>query len=759
MAEGRAEPLRLLMVEDVAVEAELTLRQLRAAGLECVPKRVDTEAQLRAALDEFAPSVILSDFSLPQFDGLSALRIAHELKPEIPFIFVSGTIGEERAIDALRRGAVDYVLKSNLARLVPAVKRAIDEAGVRAEARRQEAQIARLTRVLRMLSGINALVPRITDRSELLSEACRLAVTIGGYSAALVLMKHATRGIHTVASAGSNETVTEMLRETLEESAPRDSSIVGGVLKRIDIYVCNDTRDLTATARFNSVMVRSGMRTLVALPLIVDKTAVGVIVLAAADVGVVSDEELRMLREVAGNLSFALQYLQKDTTVKFLSHFDPRTGLARRSLFCDRIARSLAEAPKRRTRYAVAVFDIEQLSAINDTFGRHSGDLLLQHVADRLKRRFGESEQLAHIGGGTFAVVHEISRLSPEELLQAMHEHAAALFGEPFSIEGRTIPVAIKTGIAFHPENGKDAQTLVQNAEAALRNARATGERQLRYSAERHGEMLARLTLEHKLRKAIELQQFELHYQPKVGVKTRRIEGVEALLRWRDPDVGLVSPAAFLPLLESSGLIVEAGVWILKQAAEDCQHWQRLGLAPIRIAVNISPVQLRRPDFAQVFLEATRGWTCEFAGLDVEITEGALQEDSEAEIRKLKVLQAAGVRIAIDDFGTGYSSLARLSSLPVDTLKIDRSFVSRLPDERSGRTLVSTIISLARALGMTVVAEGVETTEQLGVLWEMGCDQSQGYLHSKAVSRDELAQLLEHGKGKLMLPAANPAVV
>ncbi len=155
----------------------------------------------------------------------------------------------------------------------------------------------------------------------------------------------------------------------------------------------------------------------------------------------------------------------------------------------------------------------------------------------------------------------------------------------------------------------------------------------------------------------------------------------------------------------------------------------------------------------------SRGWACELSGLDVEITEGALQEDSEAEIRKLKVLQAAGARIAIDDFGTGYSSLARLSSLPVDTLKIDRSFVSRLPDEKSGRTLVSTIISLARAMNMTVVAEGVETTEQLGVLWEMGCDQSQGYLHSKPVNREELAQLLEHGKGKLMLPAANPALV
>jgi diguanylate cyclase (GGDEF)-like protein len=746
--------LRLLMVEDVAVEADLALRHLRTAGLECTQMRVETEAQLRAALDEFAPDIILSDFSLPQFNGLAALSIAHELAPDVPFIFVSGTIGEERAIDALRRGAWDYVLKSNLARLAPAVKRAVDDAAVRADRRRQEAQIVRMTRVLRMLSGINAVVPRISDRAELLREASRLAVTVGGYASAIVLIKQGSKGLQSVAAVGSDEAVTETLRASLEESSVRESSIVGGVLESAKPFVCNETQDLAGTAAFNSLLLSAGMRSVVALPLVVDRTAIGVFVLAASDAGIVSDEELRMLREVAGNLSFALQYLHKDTTVKFLSHFDPKTGLAKRALFCDRLARLLAEAPRRRARYAVAIIDVEKLSVINDSFGRHCGDLLLQHVADRLKRRFESNEELAHIGGGTFAVMRDITRLTPEDMLQRMREHALALFGEPFIIESRVIPVVVKSGIAFHPENGKEAETLVQNAEAALRNAREVGEKQLLYSAERHSEVRARLALEHRLRAAIELKQFELHYQPKVSVKTRRIEGVEALIRWRDPTAGLVSPASFLPLLESTGLIVDVGEWILAQAAEDCQTWQRAGLPPIRIAVNISPIQLRRPDFAQRFLESIAPWSTRFAGLDVEITEGSLQEDSEADVRKLKTLRAAGVKIAIDDFGTGYSSLTRLASLPIDTLKIDRSFVSKLPDEKIGRTLVATIISLARAFEMNVVAEGVETTEQLGVLWEMGCDQSQGYLHSKPVTREELAQLLEHGKGKLMLPAA-----
>ena len=324
----------------------------------------------------------------------------------------------------------------------------------------------------------------------------------------------------------------------------------------------------------------------------------------------------------------------------------------------------------------VVVFDIERLSLINDSFGRRTGDLLLQHVAERLKRRFPQTEQIAHFGGGTFAVMRELGTRSDEDMVQAGQEHAAALFGEPFIIEEREIPVAVRSGFALFPEHGADANSLVQNAEAALQSARASGERQTYYSPQRHSELVARLALEHKLRLALEKRQFELHYQAKVNVITRRIQGVEALIRWRDPDAGLVSPAAFLPLLEATGLIVDVGDWVIQQAAQDCQQWLRAGLPPVRVAVNIAPMQLELPDFAPQFLKAVHGWSTVAAGLDVEITEGALNDDSAAEVKKLRMLRSMGVKIAIDDFGTGYSSLSRLSSLPIDTLKIDRSFVS-----------------------------------------------------------------------------------
>jgi diguanylate cyclase (GGDEF)-like protein len=741
--------VRILVIEDMPAEAELTIRHVRKGGIACVWHRVDTELTLRDGLREFQPNVILSDFTLPQFDGLAALQIAREVAPNLPFIFVSGTIGEERAIEALRCGAVDYLLKGNLSRLGPAIIRALDEAAARVERRRQEGQIARRTRVLRMLSGINGAVFRIRDRSELFGEACRLAVTVGGYATAIVVLPNpATRTVEPIAWSGVDAEATEILRAAIAASVSQETSMISRVLQSGAAFVCNDTTDPTATANIHEIMVQARFRSVVALPLLIDKTAIGVLMLTAPDAGTLSDEELQMLREVAASLAFALQYLQKDNTVRFLSYFDAHTGLAKRSLFCERIGRVLARSGNRRVRHAVAVMDIEKLSVLNDSFGRHTGDLLLQHVADRLRRHFHDTELLAQFGGGTFAVVLDMTRDAADPMA-TLQGNLAAVFGRPFEIEGREIPISVKSGLALYPEDGKEAAVLVQNAEAALRNARTSGRRHLHFSLEQHSEVVARLALEHKLRTAIERRQFELHYQPKVNIKTRRIEGVEALIRWRDPGSGLVAPGAFLPLLESTGLIVEVGDWVLEQAATDCQHWQRLGLPAVRVAVNISPVQLRRPDFAEHFLQLTTPWANTTCGLDIEITEGALHDDCAAEVRRLKSLRAAGVRIAIDDFGTGYSSLSRLSDLPIDTLKIDRSFISRLPDDDLGKKLVSTIISLAHVFGMSIVAEGVETEDQLGSLWELGCDQAQGFLLGKPMARDGITEVLVASNGLL----------
>ncbi len=746
--------IRILFIEDLDVDVQHALLQLKRAGVACISKRVDTGQGLTAALQDFAPDVILSDFSLPQFDGMSALQIAKQLAPGIPFVFLSGTIGEERAIDALRAGAVDYVLKENMARLPPAVKRAISEAAAKADQARQEAQIARLNRVLRMLSGVNGLVLRSRDRTDLLKETCRLAISVGGYSAAIASSKvPGFTSIQPVAWSGIDDSMTDALRLYVAASAARETSVIARVVRSGKEFVCNNTADHVATTTFDSLMQHAGMLSVVALPLIVDHTTNAVLVLTAREADLVSDEELDMLREVAGNLSFVLQYLQRDTTARFLSHFDPQTGLAKRQLFVERVQHFIADAVGPPARHAVIVMDVERLSIINDSFGRRTGDLLLQHVADRLKRFYPQADQIAHFNGGTFALVQSQGQRSDDDILTAGAQRAASIFREPFLIEGHSIPVAVRTGFALSPDDGRDATTLVQNAEAALRHARAASEQHVHYNAATSTQSVGQLALEHRLRLALERQEFVLHYQPKVSLSTRRIQGAEALLRWQSPEDGLISPGAFLPLLEVTGLIVQVGDWVVRQAARDCQGWLEAGLPPVRVAVNIAPAQLRHTDFEHNFLEAVRPWSTAEWGLDIEITEGALQEDSLAEVRKLRRLHESGVRIAIDDFGTGYSSLRRLSALPIDTLKIDRCFVSKALASESGGSLVETIIALARAFSLTTVAEGVEHQQELDFLSRAGCSQSQGFLHSRAVPADEFASMLQHGKGEFIQPA------
>jgi PAS domain S-box-containing protein/diguanylate cyclase (GGDEF)-like protein len=860
------QPVRLILVEDVPTEAEIAVRQLESGGFSCNWKRVDSEAALRIALAESKPDIILSDFTLPGFDGLSALEIAREVAPDTPFIFLSGTLGEERAIDALQRGAYDYVLKSNMARLVPAVRRALNEASIRrargsleqqlrdivatsqdwiwehdrdgkftfcsdsvrstlgyspeeiigrhasqfihpedlaaldfamhtlgpnqrtasnlqarwrhrngshrwlernilvllgengqvvgyrgserdfTERRRQEKHIGRLTRVLKMLSGVNSAMVRIRQRREILVEACRLATAVGGYASAMVaLIEPGTRTARPAAWSGSIDVqAAQTITFSIAETAGEDSSVIGRVLRGGLPLLCNDLQQLDMGLAARAALMDAGFRSVVAYPLLIDRTPVGALMLTSYDVGAVGDEESRMLRELVANLSFALQYLHKEDEVRFLSYFDPLTGLAKRGLFCERLVRALEPRIGRRGTPAVAVLDIEQLSSLNDSFGRHAGDLLLQQVADRLKRHLDSTELLAHFGGGTFGLILEAAG-DEDEAVHWMQEQVAEVFRAPFIVDGRGIPVDVKCGFARYPDNGNDANALVQNAEGALRSAKSTGEKYLPHRLELSSAVVSRMTMEHRLRGAVERQEFEIHYQTKIDVRTRAIRGLEALVRWRDPEAGLVMPGAFLSLMETSGLIVPLGDWILRQTASDLRRWQGAGHTDIRVAVNISPVQLRRRAFADHLLDLVGEWRSENIGIDIEITEGVLIDDVSSAVSQLRVLRRSGVRVAIDDFGTGYSSLSRLAELPVDMLKIDRSFVSGLTSTGPGRTVAETIIALGKAFDMTTVAEGVETPEQFEMLAHLGCDQSQGYLHSRPLATADIESLLKNG--------------
>jgi diguanylate cyclase (GGDEF)-like protein len=435
---------------------------------------------------------------------------------------------------------------------------------------------------------------------------------------------------------------------------------------------------------------------------------------------------------LAGDIGFALDHIETRERVDYLAYYDALTGLANRNLFLDRLAQHVRGAVSSGQQLGLLLIDLERFKNINDTLGRPAGDSLLRQVAEWLRETVGDADLLTRFGADHFAVVLPDVR-HEEDVGRQVERMLDALIDHPFHLNDGVFRVAAKVGVALFPHDGEEAETLFKHAEVALKKAKVAGDRYLFYALRMTETVAGRLTLENQLRQALEREEFVLHYQPKVSVATGRLAGVEALIRWNDPVTGLVPPARFIPILEETGLIYEVGRWALHKAIEDYRKWLRAGFAAVRIAVNVSPQQLRHRDFVADVRLAIGIDPAAAAGLELEITENMVMRDFEHNIASLHAIRAMGICIAIDDFGTGFSSLSYLAKLPVDTLKIDRSFVVDMEAGREGSALVATIITLAHALRLKVVAEGVETPEQLGLLRSLHCDEFQGYLSGKPV--------------------------
>jgi diguanylate cyclase (GGDEF)-like protein len=380
----------------------------------------------------------------------------------------------------------------------------------------------------------------------------------------------------------------------------------------------------------------------------------------------------------------------------------------------------------------VYVIDMERFRNVNDSLGRPAGDLLLRQVGEWLAQRAGYANLVARVGPDHFALVQpeveeasDVARLLTKAM-EAFPEH-------PFRLGDVVLRIAFKVGVALFPDDGADAETLYKHAEAALKRAKTSGDRYLFYTQKMTDSVAGKLALENQLRQALDNEEFVLHYQPKVSVESGNVTGAEALIRWNDPRTGLVPPGRFIPILEETGLIHEVGRWALRRAIADYLRWRTAGLAAVRIAVNVSSLQLRHPDFIAEIERAIGIDARAPAGLELEITESVIMEDIGHSIAALRAIRAMAVTIAVDDFGTGFSSLSYLSRLPVDTLKIDGSFISNMTVAPEGLALVSTIINLAHALKHKVVAEGVETEEQSRLLGLLTCDEMQGFLFGKPV--------------------------
>jgi diguanylate cyclase (GGDEF)-like protein/PAS domain S-box-containing protein len=443
-----------------------------------------------------------------------------------------------------------------------------------------------------------------------------------------------------------------------------------------------------------------------------------------------------------GVFSDMTRHKQDEERIRHQANYDALTQLPNRWLFQARLGQALDRARLSGNRLALLTINVNQFKVVNDSLGHRAGDELLKELARRFLGVVRQGDTVARLGGDEFAVIVEDFR--GDEPIEVLPERILRATAEPARLEGGELVAGVSIGIALYPGDGADAEALARNAATAMRHAREQRASAFRFFDDRmETRALERLKLEFRLRRALEKGEFEVHYQPQVDIQSRTLIGAEALIRWNDPELGPVSPAMFIPVAESSGLIVAIGQWVLREVCRQIVTWTAAGHVVPRIAVNLSFLQFRRPDFLATVTSILKESGVTGERLEFELTESVVMHDADQAIATLTQLRALGIELAIDDFGTGYSSLNRLRRMPIQTLKIDRSFISEVTQNADDAAIVSTILSMAHSLNLKVVAEGVETEAQLAFLADRCCDAAQGYLLSRPIAADRFARLLD----------------
>jgi diguanylate cyclase (GGDEF)-like protein len=472
----------------------------------------------------------------------------------------------------------------------------------------------------------------------------------------------------------------------------------------------------------------------------------------AAEAQAVTGDHIVMLQQANAHLVTASIESHKLTeqvqtakdNLEHLVHHDVLTDLPNRTLLQDRLGQAIELARRQGRRLAVMFMDLDQFKHINDSLGHAVGDQLLQSVAQRLVGGVRHSDTVSRQGGDEFVLLLPYIEHAKDAMLSA--QKVLAALAPPHHIDGHELHIGASIGISIYPDDGQDAETLIKCADSAMYHAKENGRDNYKFFEQSMNvRAVERQSTEANLRRALERQEFMLHYQPKINLHSGAIVGVEALVRWQHPQRGLLEPAQFVPIAEDSGLILPIGRWVLREACRQARAWQDAGLPPITVAVNTSALEFRAKDFLEnvrVTLEESR---LEPRYLELELTESALMRDAEATGSVLHALADLGIKLAVDDFGTGYSSLSYLRQFPIDTLKIDQSFVNRMTHNPDDAAIVSAVISMAKALRLRVIAEGVETAEQLAFLLAQHCDEGQGYFFGRTMAAEALATLLQTG--------------
>ncbi|KAA3651514.1 MAG: EAL domain-containing protein [Proteobacteria bacterium] len=819
--------LNILVIEDNEQDFRLLERHLARSHLNSTCTQAGNAAALAEALarTDTPWHIILSDYQLPDIDIRRTVAQLARSHPDTPVILVSGTIGEETAVDLLRAGVADFVSKSNLTRLVPAIDRAVAAAATRRARQHAERELQLRDRALSAaVNGViitladddmpvvyvNPAIERITGypASEVLGRNCRFLqgddrdqadiarihdALSRGDACRAVLRNYRKDGSlfwnrmsiwpvkapqgHTTHFVGIQEDITEQRQadERLRQAAAVfDSSTEGMMITDLSANIIEVNRAFVEITGYehdevigqSTRLLRSGQhppafyqalwRSLLDTGQwrgeVWNRRKNGEIYPEWLTLSTVLDDAGEPVF-YAGVFSDITSVKQSAQQLEHLAHHDPLTDLPNRMLLNARLHHAIEHATRSGASLAVLFLDLDRFKNINDVYGHPFGDQLLRQVAERLRDCVRLDDTVARLGGDEFVVLLE----------EVKEPHSAALVAEkiqlalnqPFAIELREQFVTASIGISIFPRDGTDAADLIRNADAAMYQVKEGGRFGFAfYTPELTRKATERVRLENDLHKALDLDQLQLHYQPQVDLTSGRITGVEALLRWQHPTRGLLYPPAFIPIAEESGLMPRIGRWILHTACRQARQWLDAGIDVGRIGVNIAASQLRRGDLVALTRDTLAETGLPAAALELEVTEGFIMQQAAEAIPRLDALRQLGAAIAIDDFGTGYSSLSYLKRLPITRLKIDQSFVRDIPGDKDDAAITRAIIALANSMGLDVIAEGVESAEQVAFLINEGCHSGQGHRYCAAEPASVLTPWLQQHCRHAADPAA-----
>ena len=687
----------LLLVEDNPGDARLLREMFNEQGSQNTEfTHVQCMRDAEKHLAEHAVDITVLDLGLPDAQGLEAVRRVRAAAPRVPLVVLSAMDDESLAAQALQEGAQDYLIKGQ-----------VDARG--------------------LMRALRYAIERKVMEEALFVEKERAQVTLNCIGEAVVCT-----------DISGNITFLNLVAERMtgwswQEAASRPMAEVFRIMDSATLEICPDPMEMavgenpTVHLPSNCVLIR---RDGFEIP-IEDSVAPIHDREGKATGAVIVFRDVSTARAMAAEMTYSAEH-------------DFLTGLPNRMLLNDRVSQAIVLAPRHSNKVAVLFLDLDGFKHINDSLGHPIGDKLLQSIAKRLVDCVRTSDTVSRQGGDEFVLLLSEVHRSEDAAISALRILQAV--AEAHSIDQHDLHVTASIGVSVYPDDGQDAETLIKNADTAMYQAKENGRQSYQFfKPAMNVRAVERQSIEENLRRALERQEFALHYQPKINLRTGEISGAEALLRWMHPVRGPVSPAQFIPVAEDCGLILPIGQWVLREACKQARAWADAGLPLPTMAVNISSMEFREDNFIESVFTTLSETGLDPKSLELELTESVLMKRAESAASVLKTLRARGVQIAVDDFGTGYSSLSYLRKFPINALKINQSFVRQITSTPDDTTIVTAVISMGRSLKLRVVAEGVETQEELTFLRARLCDEAQGYYFSRPVRPEQFAKLLKSG--------------